>query len=308
MERKHRHVVEVGLSLLAYASLPLKYWPFAFQSALYLINRLPTSELNIHISFFIINCLPNYSFLRVYGCTCYPFLRPFNRHKLEYRSVKCTFIGYSSKHKGYLCLNMSAGKIHISRHVIFDELDFPFAKSSIVQPLCSISPSQCVIPLVVPSSPQSPTLSSPLSSSSELVVPNSDSSQSISSSMDKPVSATQPLLSHDIASPALVPQPLPSPIPSSRHPMITRAKNGIFKPKLFLSSTENIFPPPCEPNSFQAATRVPEWQQAMHLEFEALMKNKTWVLVPPPPNQNVIGCRWVYKLKLKPDVRPRFHV
>ena len=196
---------------------------------------------------------------------------------------------------------MSAGKIHISRHVIFDELDFPFAKSSIVQPLCSISPSQCVIPLVVPSSPQSPTLSSPLSSSSELVVPNSDSSQSISTSMDKPVSATQPLLSHDIASPALVPQPLPSPIPSSRHPIITRAKNGIFKPKLFLSSTENIFPPPCEPNSFQAATRVPEWQQAMHLEFEALMKNKTWVLVPPPPNQNVIGCRWVYKLKLKPD-------
>jgi histone deacetylase 1/2 len=25
-ERKHRHIIEVGLSLLAYASMPLKFW------------------------------------------------------------------------------------------------------------------------------------------------------------------------------------------------------------------------------------------------------------------------------------------
>ena len=30
VERKHRHVVELGLSLLAHASIPLKCWPFAF--------------------------------------------------------------------------------------------------------------------------------------------------------------------------------------------------------------------------------------------------------------------------------------
>jgi hypothetical protein len=29
-ERKHRHIVEVGLSLLSYASMPLKYWDEAF--------------------------------------------------------------------------------------------------------------------------------------------------------------------------------------------------------------------------------------------------------------------------------------
>ena len=111
VERKHRHVVEVGLSLLAHASIPLKYWPFAFQSALYLINRLPSSVLNFSSPYkTLYHCLPNYSFLRVYGCTYYPFLRPFNRHKFAYRSVKCTFIGYNSKHKGYLCLNMSNGK------------------------------------------------------------------------------------------------------------------------------------------------------------------------------------------------------
>jgi hypothetical protein len=41
----HRHIVEVGLSLLAHAHIPLKYWDEAFLAATYLINRLPTKVL-----------------------------------------------------------------------------------------------------------------------------------------------------------------------------------------------------------------------------------------------------------------------
>jgi IS30 family transposase len=44
-ERKYHHIVEVGLSLLAHASMPLKYWDEAFLAATYLINRLPTKVL-----------------------------------------------------------------------------------------------------------------------------------------------------------------------------------------------------------------------------------------------------------------------
>jgi len=39
-ERKHRHLVEVGVSLLSHASMLLKYWDEAFISAAYLINRV----------------------------------------------------------------------------------------------------------------------------------------------------------------------------------------------------------------------------------------------------------------------------
>ena len=45
IERKHRHVVESGLALLSHAHTPLRFWDDAFQSACYLINRLPTSVL-----------------------------------------------------------------------------------------------------------------------------------------------------------------------------------------------------------------------------------------------------------------------
>ena len=44
-EHKHRHIVEVGLALLAQASMPLKFWDEAFVTATYLINRTPTRLL-----------------------------------------------------------------------------------------------------------------------------------------------------------------------------------------------------------------------------------------------------------------------
>ena len=45
-ERKHRHIVEVGLSLLAQSSMPLKYWGQAFLAATYLINRTPSKVIH----------------------------------------------------------------------------------------------------------------------------------------------------------------------------------------------------------------------------------------------------------------------
>jgi transposase InsO family protein len=42
-ERKHRHIVDLSLTLISHSSLPLTYWPYAFSTSVYLINRLPSS-------------------------------------------------------------------------------------------------------------------------------------------------------------------------------------------------------------------------------------------------------------------------
>ena len=102
VERKHRHLVETGLSLLAQASLPLKYWDEAFSTAVYLINRMPTAVLNNRSPFEVLyHSKPDYKGLKVFGCQCFPYLRPYNRYKLQFRSASCTFLGYSTQHKGY---------------------------------------------------------------------------------------------------------------------------------------------------------------------------------------------------------------
>jgi histone deacetylase 1/2 len=87
-ERKHRHVVETGLAFLAHASLPMKFWQYAFQSATFLINRMPSKVLNnVSPYLTLFQKLPDYKSLRVFGCLCYPFIRPYNNHKLQYQLV-----------------------------------------------------------------------------------------------------------------------------------------------------------------------------------------------------------------------------
>jgi len=56
-----------------------------------------------------------------------------------------------------------------------------------------------------------------------------------------------------------------------------------------------------EPCNLQDALSSPCWKQAMDAEFDAFMKNKTWHLVPPQKQKNVIDCKWVYKVKCKAD-------
>ena len=39
----------------------------------------------------------------------------------------------------------------------------------------------------------------------------------------------------------------------------------------------------------------------MDEEFSALQRQQTWSLVTAAPNINLVGCKWVYKLKLHSD-------
>ena len=39
----------------------------------------------------------------------------------------------------------------------------------------------------------------------------------------------------------------------------------------------------------------------MDAEFEALQRLQTWSLVPAPPQVNLVGSKWVFKLKLNSD-------
>lgn len=75
----------------------------------------------------------------------------------------------------------------------------------------------------------------------------------------------------------------------SKQAMKTRAKSRIFKPKVLLSHVL--------PSTTKVALSDPVWKAAIQDEFDALIKNGTWILVPLPPDRSKIGCKWVYRLK-----------
>ena len=85
--------------------------------------------------------------------------------------------------------------------------------------------------------------------------------------------------------------------------MITRAKNNIFKPKqiLNLSATTPSSNESFEPTIVSQALKIPHWQQAISEEFDALVRNSTWTRVPPNPTQNIVGCKWIFRIKRNPD-------
>jgi hypothetical protein len=58
---------------------------------------------------------------------------------------------------------------------------------------------------------------------------------------------------------------------------------------------------PIEPSSYEEATKGPEWRKAMEEEIKALNENQTWDLVPRPNEVKPISCKWVYKVKTRPD-------
>ena len=44
-----------------------------------------------------------------------------------------------------------------------------------------------------------------------------------------------------------------------------------------------------------------QWKEAMKSEYSSLIKNDTWELVPPPEGKNIVGSRWVLKVKRNED-------
>ncbi|TXG62698.1 hypothetical protein EZV62_009692 [Acer yangbiense] len=233
VERKHRHIVELGLTLLAQASMPLRFWEEAFNTAVHLINRLPTPIIKYFTPLEkLYKQRPNYDFLKVFGCECFPHMRPYNRHKLDFRSKPCTFIGYSNRHKGYKCLD-SSGHVYVSRDVIFNEHSFPFSiKNS--NPVLKSFPS-CNMPIifesVIPSYAQlsevqsSRAINDPPSQPSHLHLPvdNPNSTSPLANTLDhihQPANSQLPDL------PAIqLPAPLPPPTTLHGHPMQTRSKS-----------------------------------------------------------------------------------
>lgn len=85
----------------------------------------------------------------------------------------------------------------------------------------------------------------------------------------------------------------------------TRLQHGIHRPKTYTDGTVrwcmNVKSSPKEPSTLDEALRDHNWAAAMNNEHQALLRNRTWHLVPHPKGKNIIGCKWVYKVKRKAD-------
>ena len=266
--------------------------------AVHFINRLPTPFLNNRSPYELVYSIkPDFSNLKVFGCLTYASFATTRRTKLDSRSLKCVFLGYKSGTKGYVLYDLHSKSIFVTRNVILHENIFPYSFSlpfdnytASFDDSHSCDNNMYDFPALLVSHATDLTTE---------LVPSlvSDNAEAIDLDLRT---------SHRV---------------KNRPRYLDQYYCGVASTSCFTFSTpylmhlfvsyDNSSPEhtafchnisaQAKPFSFKEAVQHDCWKQAMDIELYALNRNQTWTLVPPPSSITPIGCRWVYKLKHKPD-------
>ncbi|KAJ0714766.1 putative RNA-directed DNA polymerase [Helianthus annuus] len=304
-ERMIRRLNDIIHALLIHSHLPPTFWVEALHTATYLHNILPTKRLNFFTPTFALYLRhPTYDHLRVFGCACYPNHSATQPHKLHSRSVRCIFLGYPPDFRGYRCFYPTNGKVHISRHVTFDEHTFPYTipttpnaytfLDDTTPPGFSFTRPPQSMPLSTPAAPNTgPSSHSvipfPLTYSRR---PRPPPTAPPLSAQTQPNSTAPPSHTHTSAQSNEPPSSATAQPTTNTHPMTTRSKAKILHTSTLISPV---------PNTYAKAFADPHWLHAMQTEFSALQENETWDLVPRPHDHPVIRCMWLFRHKFKSD-------
>lgn len=105
---QHIEIIENGLTLLAWSSVPLKLWWLAFQELDVLIYTIHSCVLGFLSPFLLLlKKKLNYLFFKIFGCTNLHYLVPQDKNKFSFHTQKCVFVSYSLRHKGHKCLTLN---------------------------------------------------------------------------------------------------------------------------------------------------------------------------------------------------------
>ncbi|XP_019250922.1 PREDICTED: uncharacterized protein LOC109229827 [Nicotiana attenuata] len=128
VERRHRYILDTARALKFQGSIPNRYWGMCVKTAVYLINRLPSSALRGKTPYELLyHKNANIAHLRTIDFLCYA-TNLVKTDKFAERTKAAILMGYSEKQKGYILLDFATKQFFTSRDVIFKESKFPFSK------------------------------------------------------------------------------------------------------------------------------------------------------------------------------------
>ena len=263
-ERMNRTLVESARSMIAHAALPNIFWAEAISTAAYVRNRLPTTALKENETPYErwYGRKPDVSHLRVFGCMAYAHVPDSERRKLDKKSEKMRFVGYSLASKGYRLLDETNRKMYIRRDVEFNENDFGQKQAMTTEP-----DPRC-------------------EEAKRNEVPPRKDEEGEQGEMKK--------LEEDTPEePRQSVRTRKAPVRYGYDEYADTATHHVHHVAYHLSEID-------EPTTMQEARlsdHAAEWKVATDSEYNSLIENKTWELVELPPGRKAVGCKWVFKLK-----------
>jgi hypothetical protein len=283
--------MEVMKSMIHDQDLPICLWAEAAMAVVYVQNRLSHSALGLNTSEeMFTGKKPKVSHLKIFGCPIFIHIPKENRNKLKPSGKKGIFVGYCEVSKAFRIYVPVHHHIEISRDVTFDE-DAALKKSR----RCQLEEVYEEEPVITRTAVREvPRAAEPVR---EIVTsPNEEI-----------------LEDHDILE---VQEPPQMTILHKRKPSWAREliqdgeKYGVpegttrqvKRPKPFSSYTALM----CdlleeEPTYFEEAIQRKEWADAMIDEYQSILKNEVWEIVPKPKSKDVVSSKWLFKIKHAAD-------
>ncbi len=263
--------------------LGLEFWGEAVNTTMYIKNRCPTKVLDFKTPQEAWSGRkPDVSHLRVFGCKVFAHVPDEKRTKLESKSMPCVFLGYHEGTKAYRLMCVETKRIIKSRDVVFIEgskeiggVLHPEKEENVVmheevegeEPLTFSQDT----PLNETRMEGVQSESTPSSSSEEEFVVSNDNM------------SNEP--SQDV--PRERPQRQQREWPRDWWITTKEVERAIVA---FLEEPQNI-------EEALTCENSKEWECAMQEEYDSLMTNNTWTLVPLPGGRKLVSCKWVFKIK-----------
>ncbi|KAK4838721.1 hypothetical protein QYF36_015896 [Acer negundo] len=90
-ERRNRTLLEMVRSMLSYSTLPISFWGYALQTAIYILNDVPSKSVPKTPHELWTGRKPSLQHLRIFGCPAH--VLKGKTEKMESRSETCIFVG-----------------------------------------------------------------------------------------------------------------------------------------------------------------------------------------------------------------------
>ncbi|POM64465.1 Integrase catalytic core protein [Phytophthora palmivora] len=269
-ERSHQTMMAGVRCALQGANMTAKWWPEALLYIVNVTNRLPMARLGMKSPCELLHKKrPSGLALRIWGETCYAHIPKSKRKdpKLGDRAVECKLLGLSVNYKGYRLLDIKANKYLIARDVKFG----PTATEAMIQrsfPTEDISNDQSETTITEQIGKRS---------RSDLEVNASISSESVTGRSTSCIVGVQTRDSTDRR--------------RSKRQRYTnvRLRDYVTQLKTVATAPARIRIPTSIKEA-QTSPHAEQWECAIRVEYEALIKNNT-----------ALGCHWIFDVKYKAD-------
>ena len=311
-ERMNRTILESARSMMFLAGAPHNLWEQAVEHAVYLRNRTPHRELGMRCPIELFSLPENhgtvsrgeiYKGLKIWGCECFMLFPKKDHKKLNKRSVRGVFLGFTNNGLVKL-LRLDNRKIVISRNVTFNEACFPLrdpdGSDDEQEPDSAVSLPQ--------SAPNAEFDSVP--SSDEWDLPDDSANDSDSDSSVVPALRRRSTRGYHPSAEALQNIPDRDQAPAGAHLTAADCSSPESAHALAAFRSTKVFPrkkksSPDAPTFKQAkaSAQAPKWAEACQEEWSDIMAREVVEVVPESAAEGftVLTNRWVLRIKRNAD-------